>query len=154
MWSNVDVDKLAFTGSVATGARVAEAGAKSVKNVSLELGGKSPIIVFEDADVDSVVDWIMLGIFFNSGQVCSATSRLLVRNSLKAKLLEQLVQQTKKIQVGDGLNDATVMGPIVNEVQYHKVLNYIRQGIKEGTPVFDNDDGVSCALTEMGRVVI
>jgi acyl-CoA reductase-like NAD-dependent aldehyde dehydrogenase len=129
------VDKLAFTGSVTTGARVAEAGAKSVKNVSLELGGKSPVVVFEDVDIDAVVDWIMLGIFFNSGQVCSATSRLLVQSSIKDKLLEQLVKQAKNIKVGDGLHEATLMGPIVNETQYKKVLSYINQGVQEGPQI-------------------
>jgi betaine-aldehyde dehydrogenase len=131
----IDVDKLAFTGSVTTGSRVAEAGAKSVKNVSLELGGKSPVVVFEDVDIDAVVDWIMLGIFFNSGQVCSATSRLLVQSSIKDKLLEQLVKQAKNIKVGDGLHEATLMGPIVNETQYKKVLNYINQGVQEGPQI-------------------
>lgn len=130
---SVDIDKLAFTGSVATGSRVAEAGAKTVKNVSLELGGKSPIIVFDDVDIDQVVDWIMLGIFFNSGQVCSATSRLLVHKNIKDKLLEQLVRQSKKIHVGDGLSESTLMGPIINEAQHRKVLDYIQQGIKEGS---------------------
>ena len=98
-----DVDKLAFTGSVPTGRRVMMAAAQEVKNVSLELGGKSPFIVFGDADVEAAVEWVMFGIFWNQGQVCSATSRLLVEESLAPRLLDRLAEAAKRIPIGDGL---------------------------------------------------
>ncbi len=105
------VDKLAFTGSVPTGRRVMMAAAQEVKNVSLELGGKSPFIVFADADVEAAVEWVMFGIFWNQGQVCSATSRLLVEERLAPRLLDRLCEAAKKIPIGDGLAAGTLLGP-------------------------------------------
>jgi betaine-aldehyde dehydrogenase len=127
-----DVAKLAFTGSVATGSKIMEAGSKTVKKVTLELGGKSPILVFDDADVDQAVEWIMVGIFFNQGQVCSATSRLLVQEGIKDKLIARLVEEAKKIKLGSGFDEEAKMGPIVSEGQYHRVLSYIKRGQDEG----------------------
>lgn len=126
------VEKLAFTGSVPTGAAVMQAGSKSVKNVSLELGGKSPIVVTKCADIEQAVEWIMVGIFFNQGQVCSATSRLLVHQSIKEKLLARLQEETRKIQLGDGLADGAQMGPLVSEGQYKKVLGFVDKAVEQG----------------------
>lgn len=130
--AHADVSKVAFTGSVPTGARVATAGASSIKNVTLELGGKSPIIVFADADMEQVVDWTLLGIFFNQGQVCSATSRLIVHSSIKDALVARLVAAAKQIRLGNGLDPSVEMGPIVSEGQQRRVLSYIESGISEG----------------------
>ena len=132
---HADVTKVAFTGSVLTGSRVMAAAAPSLKNVTLELGGKSPILVFEDADIANTVDWVMLGIFFNQGQVCSATSRLLVHKSVKAALVEKLVEHAKKIKLGSGLDSSVEMGPIVSEGQFNRVTSYIQSGIQEGARV-------------------
>lgn len=99
------VDKLAFTGSGAVGSRIMAEAARDVKRVSLELGGKSPFVIFEDADIDEAVEWIMFGIFWNQGQVCSATSRVLVHEDIYVRLLKRLVEQTKKIKIGHGLED-------------------------------------------------
>lgn len=125
------VDKLAFTGSVPTGARLM-AAARDVKNISLELGGKSPFVVFGDADIEQAVEWIMFGIFWNQGQVCSATSRVLVERSLYAPLLARLVAEAEKITIGDGLAAGTLLGPLVNEQQYQKVLGVIRRAVAAG----------------------
>ena len=119
------VDKLAFTGSVPTGKRVMMAAAQELKNVSLELGGKSPFIVFADADVEAAVEWVMFGIFWNQGQVCSATSRLLVEEALAPRLLERLAEEAKRIPIGDGLAPGTLLGPLVSRGQYDKVLGFI-----------------------------
>ncbi|OYW54029.1 MAG: aldehyde dehydrogenase [Hyphomicrobium sp. 32-62-53] len=125
------VRKLAFTGSVATGVNVAVAAARDIKSVSLELGGKSPIIVFDDADLEQVVEWVMFGIFWNQGQVCSATSRLIVQRSLAPRLIERLVAEAAKITIGDGMGAGVLLGPLVSKPQYDKVVGYIAEGQRE-----------------------
>ncbi len=129
------VDKLAFTGSVPTGAKIMAAAARDIKNVSLELGGKSPFVVFADSDIEKAVEWIMFGIFWNQGQVCSATSRVLVEDSLYPALMERLVSETAKIRIGNGLEDGTLLGPLVSKGQYDKVLAAIERGKTEGAVV-------------------
>jgi len=129
------VDKLAFTSPVPTGAKIMAAAARDIKNVSLELGGKSPFVVFADSDLDKAVEWIMFGIFWNQGQVCSATSRVLVEESLYPALLERLVEEAAKIRIGNGLADGTLLGPLVSKGQYDKVLAAIERGKAEGATV-------------------
>ncbi len=129
------VDKLAFTGSVPTGAKIMAAAARDIKNVSLELGGKSPFVVFADSDIEKAVEWIMFGIFWNQGQVCSATSRVLVEESLYPALLERLVAEAAKIRIGDGLKDGTLLGPLVSKGQHDKVLAMIERGRAEGATI-------------------
>ena len=129
------VDKLAFTGSVPTGARIMAAAARDIKNVSLELGGKSPFVVFADSDIEKAVEWIMFGIFWNQGQVCSATSRVLVEESLYPALMERLVAEAAKIRIGDGLEEGTLLGPLVSKGQYDKVLSMIERGRAEGATI-------------------
>jgi len=127
-----DVDKLAFTGSVPTGSRIMAAAARDIKNISLELGGKSPFIVFADSDIEQAAEWVMFGIFFNQGQVCSATSRVLVERPLYEKLLARIVEQAAKITIGNGMQEGVQLGPIVNKSQYEKVLAAIEKGKSEG----------------------
>ncbi|MFN7008781.1 MAG: aldehyde dehydrogenase family protein [Allorhizobium sp.] len=129
------VDKLAFTGSVPTGAKIMAAAARDIKNVSLELGGKSPFVVFADSDIEKAVEWIMFGIFWNQGQVCSATSRVLVEESLYPALMERLVAEAAKIRIGDGLEEGTLLGPLVSRGQYDKVLSMIERGRAEGATI-------------------
>ncbi|MDI7861670.1 aldehyde dehydrogenase family protein [Rhizobiaceae bacterium n13] len=129
------IDKIAFTGSVPTGAKIMAAAARDIKNVSLELGGKSPFVVFADSDIDKAVEWIMFGIFWNQGQVCSATSRVLVEESLYPALLERLVAEAAKIKIGNGLDDGTLLGPLVSRGQYEKVVAAIERGRAEGATV-------------------
>lgn len=126
------VDKLAFTGSVPTGAKIMANAAKDIKNISLELGGKSPLVIFEDTDIEKAVEWIMFGIFWNQGQVCSATSRVLVAEALYPRLLERLKSEAEKITIGEGNKDGVLLGPLVNQAQYEKVLAAISRGIDEG----------------------
>jgi len=127
-----DVDKLAFTGSVPTGSKIMAMAANNIKNISLELGGKSPLVIFEDTDIDKAVEWIMFGIFWNQGQVCSATSRVLVAEALYPKLLERLTAEAKKITIGEGNKAGVLLGPLVNEDQHDKVLAAISRGINDG----------------------
>jgi betaine-aldehyde dehydrogenase len=129
------VDKLAFTGSVPTGRRVMIAAAQELKNVSLELGGKSPFVVFADADIEAAVEWVMFGVFWNQGQVCSATSRLLVEASLAPRLLERLAIEAQKIPIGDGLTPGTLLGPLVSRGQHEKVLGFIDRARGEKIPL-------------------
>ncbi|MCC7251793.1 aldehyde dehydrogenase family protein [Hyphomicrobium sp.] len=130
-----DVSKLAFTGSVPTGIAVATAAAKDVKSLSLELGGKSPIVVFDDADLEQVVEWVMFGIFWNQGQVCSATSRLIAQQGIAGPLVERLAAEAQRIKIGDGMGEGVQLGPLVSHQQYDKVLGYMETGKREATLV-------------------
>jgi betaine-aldehyde dehydrogenase len=98
----------------------------------LELGGKSPLIIFADTPLDAAVEWTMFGIFWNKGEVCSATSRVLVHESIYPAYLEKLVTEVRKIKIGSGLEAGVKLGPQVSKAQYDKVLSYIETGIKEG----------------------
>jgi betaine-aldehyde dehydrogenase len=126
------VDKVAFTGSVPTGSKVMQAAAADIKAISLELGGKSPFVVFADSDIDKAVEWIMFGIFWNQGQVCSATSRILVERPLYAPLLERLAAEAARISIGGGMEEGVLLGPIVSAGQHAKVLGAIERGKAEG----------------------
>lgn len=127
-----DIDKLAFTGSVPTGRRIMQAAAADIKNVSLELGGKSAFIVFDDSDIEKAVEWILFGIFWNKGEVCSATSRVLVQLKLYQPLLTRLVAETEKLRTGNGMHDGVLLGQLVNPAQYEKVQRAIVQGVEQG----------------------
>ncbi|MCF6192950.1 MAG: aldehyde dehydrogenase family protein [Kangiellaceae bacterium] len=130
-----DVDKLAFTGSVPTGARIMKTAANQIKNISLELGGKSPLVVFADSDIEKAVEWIMFGVFWNQGQVCSSTYRVLVEKSLYPALLERLIEETRKITIGSGDKEGVLLGPLVNRAQYEKVLQAIKRGVGDGANI-------------------
>lgn len=127
-----DVDKLAFTGSVPTGRKIMQTAAADIKNLSLELGGKSAFIVFDDSDIEKAVEWILFGIFWNKGEVCSATSRVLVQRGLYEPLLARLVEEAEKIRIGNGMQADVLLGPLVNAAQYDKVRRAIAQGVEQG----------------------
>lgn len=126
------VDKVAFTGSGPVGSRIMAAAARDIKRVSLELGGKSPFVVFADSDLERAVEWIMFGIFWNQGQVCSATSRVLVERPLYDRLLARLVEEAQKVRIGSGLEPGTLLGPLVNRGQYEDVLGHIDRAVEQG----------------------
>jgi aldehyde dehydrogenase (NAD+) len=131
--AHLDVDKIAFTGSTITGRKIMEAAAKSnLKKVSLELGGKSPHLIFDSADLDQAASWAALGICYNSGQDCTAGSRVYVQNTIYDKFLEILVAKVKAQVIGDGLDDKSGGGPVVSKGQYDRVWGYIESGKKEG----------------------
>ncbi len=126
------VAKVSLTGSVPTGRKVYAAAATGIKAVTMELGGKSPLIVFEDADLDNAVGAAMLGNFYSSGQICSNGTRVFVQRSVKAEFLEKLKARAARIVLGDPLDESTQMGPLVSEEQMTRVLGYIAQGQGEG----------------------
>ncbi|MFT9847130.1 aldehyde dehydrogenase family protein [Aneurinibacillus sp. REN35] len=126
------VDKVAFTGGTQTGIAIMKAAADTVKKVGLELGGKSPNIVFADADFETAVDYALYAIFANQGQVCSAGSRLLLERSIHDRFVAELVERAQHITVGPGMDEATEMGPLISEVQMNRVLQYIEIGKEEG----------------------
>jgi betaine-aldehyde dehydrogenase len=126
------VDKIAFTGGTKTGRSIMQAATSNLKKISLELGGKSPNVVFADADFDTAIDYALFGIFANAGQVCSAGSRLVIERSLHDRFVERLVERARKIRVGDGFNPDTEMGPIISPVHRERVEDYIETGRMEG----------------------
>jgi betaine-aldehyde dehydrogenase len=127
-----DVAKISFTGSNAVGEQVMVAAARHAKSISLELGGKSPILVFADSDLDHAVQCITAGIFYNCGQMCSATSRLLVEASIAGPLLERLVAAAEALPIGDPLDEHVRMGPLTTAAQYRKVTGAIARGVEDG----------------------
>jgi len=129
--SHPGINHIAFTGSVETGTLVMQAAAKNVVPVTLELGGKSPNIVFADARIEDALQGAMKAIFSNSGQVCSAGSRLLVQQDIHDQLVKELVNRTSQLRLGPGLEDPD-LGPLVSEEQFQRVLTYVELGKKEG----------------------
>jgi betaine-aldehyde dehydrogenase len=142
-----DIDKISFTGSVPTARRIMAAAAAGPRAISLELGGKSPLIVFEDAELDAAVDWIITGIIWGSGQVCSATSRVFVHADVKAALMEKLFDRLSKIKIGNSLDEDMIshsgsgtMGPVVDANQYNKIWDFINSAKASGlNPVYGGD---------------
>ena len=131
--SHLDIDKIAFTGSTATGRQIMKTASVNMKNITLETGGKSPLLVFDDADVEQAVKWAHVGIMSNMGQICTATSRVLVQEGVYdefVKLFKETVKEVSK--VGDPFKDETFQGPQVTKAQYEKVLGYIESGKSEG----------------------
>ena len=131
--SHMDIDKVAFTGEGSTGQLVMQAAAKSnLKRVSLELGGKSPNVVFADADLDAAVEGAYFGLFFNQGQCCCAGSRLFVEEKIHDAFVEKLVARAKKQRIGDPFDMATTQGPQISQEQCDRSMGYIDIGISEG----------------------
>jgi phenylacetaldehyde dehydrogenase len=126
------VDKIAFTGSTEVGKLILQAAAGNLKKVSLELGGKSPNVVFADVDLDTAIAGAASAIFFNHGQCCCAGSRLYVENSVFDKVVEGVAEHAKKINVGSGLEPSTDMGPLVSTEQLNRVCGFLESGISEG----------------------
>ena len=127
-----DVDKIAFTGSTEVGRSIVHAAAGNLKKVTLELGGKSPMLVLPDADVASAIPGVANAIFFNAGQCCGAGTRLYVERTLFDHVLAGLADQAKQIKLGSGMEPTTDMGPLISENQHQRVLGYMESGLKEG----------------------
>lgn len=126
------VAKISFTGSNAVGVQVMQRAAETIKGVSLELGGKSSLLVLADADLDLAVELACGGGFFNAGQMCSATSRVLVADSLADEFLQRVQARAESIRVADPFADEVEMGALINRVQYQRVLGHIQRGIEDG----------------------
>ena len=127
-----DVDKVTFTGSPGVGREILRAASGNLKRVTLELGGKSANIIFPDADLDAAVKAAASGIFFNSGQVCSAGSRILAHESIYDEVVERLAARAAAMRIGDPRQTSTAMGPVVSDVQMKRILDYIDIGVAEG----------------------
>jgi betaine-aldehyde dehydrogenase len=126
-----DVDMITFTGSTRTGQTIARAAVGNLKKVGLELGGKSPNIIFADAEFEGAVEWAMIGVFFNQGEVCSAGSRILIEESLKDRFVERLVERANAMTIGHGLRDPDI-GAIVSQGQLDKILGHIQRAKDQG----------------------
>jgi acyl-CoA reductase-like NAD-dependent aldehyde dehydrogenase len=137
------IDKIAFTGSTEVGKEIMRSAADSMKRITLELGGKSPNIVFADADIDNAVKGAITGIFYGKGEVCNAGSRLFVESKVQDEFLEKLVARAKKMQPADPLDPKTRMGAIVSQQQMQSVLGYIEAGKKEGAQLIAGGNRVS-----------
>jgi betaine-aldehyde dehydrogenase len=134
--SDTRIDKIAFTGGTNTGKHIAKIAAENLKKVTLELGGKNPVIIFDDANLDLTVDWALFAAFANSGQVCTAGSRLLVHANIYDVFVQKFVEGVKKINLGDGLLAETTMGPVVSKAHFDKIMNYIEIGKAEANLAF------------------
>ncbi len=130
--AHMDVDKVAFTGSTEVGKLIVQAATGNLKKVSLELGGKSPNVIFKDADLDSAIPGAASAIFFNHGQCCCAGSRLYVEKSVFDKVVDGVAEHAKKINVGPGLDPKTEMGPLVSLEQMNRVCGYLDSGLSQG----------------------
>lgn len=131
--SHLDVDKVAFTGSTATGKLLMKTASVNMKNITLETGGKSPILIFDDADLDQAAKWAQLGITFNSGQVCTATSRIIVQEGIYDKFVEAFKARVKAVcKIGDPFDVTTFQGPQITKAQYDKILGYVDSAKSEG----------------------
>ncbi len=130
--SHLDVDKVAFTGSTEVGKLIVQAATGNLKKVSLELGGKSPNLVLDDADIQATIPGAANAIFFNHGQCCCAGSRLYVEQSIFDKVVDGIAERAKKIKLGPGFDPETDMGPLVSTEQLDRVCNYLESGLSEG----------------------
>ncbi len=128
-----DVNRIVFTGSVATGRRIVEASVSNMKRVQVELGGKSPDIVFADADLDLAVPGAAMGVYNNSGQICTAGTRLFVQRKIHEEFVERLVAFSKTLRVGNGIDPNVQLGPVISHQQLERVMGYVRGAVPSNT---------------------
>jgi len=134
--SHMDIDKVAFTGSTLVGRQIMKAAASSnLKKVTLELGGKSPNLVFNDADIDNAISWVNFGIFYNHGQCCCAGSRVFVQEGIYDEFMTRFKARAQANKVGDPFDEQTFQGPQVSKVQFDKIMGYIEEGKAAGAKV-------------------
>ena len=144
------VDKVAFTGSTATASQIMGIAARSLKNITLETGGKSPLLVFDDADMEQAVNWSHFGIMSNQGQICTATSRILVDKKIHDDFVKSFLDRAEEISVvGDQWSEGTYQGPLVSKAQHDRVLDYIKIGQDEGANLASG--GKACNPTSSGK---
>lgn len=139
-----DIDKVGFTGSTATGKAIVRAAAGNLKRVSLELGGKSPVFVFADADLEAAIPQVAEAVFLNSGQACTAGSRLYIHEDVYDRVIEGVARYSEGLKLGHGLDAATNLGPIISERQYNRVTGLLKSGVAEGANmVVGGESGMS-----------
>ncbi|KAI0382069.1 aldehyde dehydrogenase [Hypomontagnella monticulosa] len=150
--SHLDIDKVAFTGSTATGKQIMKTASVNMKNITLETGGKSPLLVFEDADIEQAAKWAHVGIMSNMGQICTATSRILIQESVYDKFVDEFKKATNTTsKVGDPFAEDTFQGPQVTKQQYDRVLSFVEAGKSEGATL--TSGGVPCPLNGKGYFI-
>ena len=147
------IDKISLTGSAPTGAKVMASAAESLKLVTLELGGKSPLIIFDDADIENAVSGALLANFYSTGQVCSNGTRVFVQSGIKQAFTERLLARTKAIKLGDPLDEETQMGPMVSAKQRDIALSYIAKGTNEGADLICGGEPVTLQGFENGHFI-
>lgn len=150
---HADVPVISFTGSTATGRVVNMLAADKIKRVSLELGGKNPLIVLDDADLDLVMEGVIWGAFGTTGQRCTATSRLIVQKGVAKVLTERIVARAETLRIGNGLHAQTEMGPIINQKQFERVLSYITIGQQEGAQLLTGGNRVTGGDYDHGNFI-
>ena len=149
-----DVAKVTLTGSVGTGKAVMAEAAKGLKKVTFELGGKSPIIVFDDADRDNALNAALVGNFYSTGQVCSNGTRVFVHASIHDEFVDRLAERTRAIRVGDPFDPQTQMGPLVSREHFDKVMGYMEQAKASGARHLCGGDAARDVADENGRAVL
>ncbi|HTX62948.1 MAG TPA: aldehyde dehydrogenase family protein [Acidimicrobiales bacterium] len=142
--SHPRIDKITFTGSPGVGKLIMERAAQHVPKITLELGGKSPNIVFADADLDAAIKAATAGVFFNAGQVCSAGTRLLVEDAVYEEVAERLIERAGSLKVGDPRQEDTYVGPLISERQLSRVLGYVERGVAEGANLETGGSRLDC----------
>ena len=150
MAQHPEVDKIAFTGSTEVGRQVAHIAADGIKRVTLELGGKSPIIVLDDADMEVAANMCLLAFLFHSGQVCESGTRLFVPRNMQEELVERMIAKIKKMVIGDQMDMETDLGPIANEDQLRTIMNYVQIGKDEGAQLAYGGNRLTNGIYEKG----
>ncbi|KAJ4873629.1 Aldehyde dehydrogenase family 2 member C4 [Raphanus sativus] len=141
--SHMDIDKVSFTGSTDVGRKIMQAAAASnLKKVSLELGGKSPLLIFDDADVNKAAELALLGCFYNKGEICVASSRVFVQEGIYDKVVAKMVEKAKDWTVGDPFDSTSRQGPQVDKKQYEKILSYIEHGKNDGATLLTGGNAI------------
>jgi len=144
--THLGIDKIAFTGSTGTGKEIMKMAAVNMKNITLETGGKSPLLVFDDADMKQAVKWAHTGIMSNQGQICTATSRILVQETAYESFIEAFKKQVQEMSVvGDPFAETSFQGPQVTKTQYERVLSYIKAGKEEGATLVSGGEAYTKA---------
>jgi betaine-aldehyde dehydrogenase len=151
--SHPGIDKISLTGSVPTGEKVMGAAATTLKNVTMELGGKSPILVFDDANLEDAIGGAMLGNFYSTGQICSNGTRVFVQRGIYDRFVERSRERTEAIRIGDPLDPETHMGPLISAAQREKVLGYIAKGKDEGARLVTGGEALSLQGFDNGHFI-
>ena len=148
-----DIDKVTLTGSVPTGSKIMQAAGESLKHVSLELGGKSPLIIFDDAHLENAVSGAIMANFYSTGQVCSNGTRVFVQSGIREKFTKRLVERTRAIKLGDPLDPETQMGPMISKRQFDIVMAYVEKGKSEGAELLTGGTSPTLQGLENGHFV-
>lgn len=147
---HTNVDKIAFTGSTATGKQIMQYASGNMKNITLETGGKSPLLVFDDAELDQAVKWAHGGAMWNNGQICTATTRILVQDGIYDKFVAAFKERVESMKVGDPFAEGTFQGPQVSKAQYDRILSMVASGTEEGATVLTGGSAVNALGTGKG----